>query len=231
MTPLRRRMIEDMRFRNLTGQTQRSYLQYVSLLVRHFRKSPDQLGPAEIRAYQLYLTEERQLAPRSIGGTVAALRFFCTVTLKRHWNVSEVIPASRQPKTLPVVLSRTDVASFLDAVEPLKLRLILTVCYAAGLRVSEAVSRKPDSIDSKRMVMRVAWVKNARTVTSCCRQKCWRFSPITGVRRARKSGCSLATYRASRSLPRRSRMPAARFGVGQRHQASYTAFAAPRICY
>jgi integrase/recombinase XerD len=162
MTPLRQRMIEDMRLRNLTAQTQRSYLQYVSLFARHFRKSPDQLGPAEIRAYQLYLTEERQLAPRSIGVAVAALRFFYTVTLKRNWNISEVIPTNRQPKTLPVVLSRADVASFLEAVEPLKPRLILTVCYAAGLRVSEAVSLKPDSIDSKRMVIRIAQGKGRK---------------------------------------------------------------------
>jgi integrase/recombinase XerD len=68
MTPLRERMIEDMQLRNLTAQTQRSYLQCVSLLARHFRKSPEELGPAEIRAYQLYLAQEKQLSARSMGG-------------------------------------------------------------------------------------------------------------------------------------------------------------------
>jgi integrase/recombinase XerD len=162
MTPLRQRMIEDMRIRNLSAETQRMYLRYVSLFARHFRKSPDQLGPADIRAYQLYLTEERQLAPSSIGVAVAALRFFYTVTLKRSWDIREVIPTSRQPKTLPVILSRSDVANFLEAIEPLKPRVILTVCYATGLRVSEAVSLKPDAIDSKRMVIRVVQGKGRK---------------------------------------------------------------------
>jgi integrase/recombinase XerD len=155
MTPLRERMIEDMQLRNLTAQTQRSYLQCVSLLARHFRKSPEELGPAEIRAYQLYLAQEKQLSARSMGVAVAAIRFVYKVTLKRQWSVDDVIPTFRQPQTLPVVLSPAEVAAFLDAVESLKPRVILTVCYAAGLRISEAVSLKPDAIDSERMVIRV----------------------------------------------------------------------------
>ena len=214
MTPLRQRMIEDMRIRNLSAETQRMYLRYVSLFARHFRKSPDQLGPADIRAYQLYLTEERQLAPSSIGVAVAALRFFYTVTLKRNWDIREVIPTSRQPKTLPVILSRSDVANFLEAVEPLKPRVILTVCYATGLRVSEAVSLKPDAIDAKRKVIRVVQGMGAKTFTSCCHRSRWSFCAITGVRCAQTSGCSPVGYLDSRSPPRRSRTPAARSGDG-----------------
>ena len=73
MTPLRQRMIEDMQIRNLAPHTQRAYLQYVSQFARYFHKSPDLLGPAEIRAFQLYLTRDRQLATSSVGIAVAAI--------------------------------------------------------------------------------------------------------------------------------------------------------------
>ena len=90
MSPLRRRMIEDMQIRNLTLNTQRVYVEQVSRFARHFRKSPEHLGPAEIRAYLLYLTNDRRLAASSIIVTVSALRFFYTVTLKRLWAVEAV---------------------------------------------------------------------------------------------------------------------------------------------
>jgi integrase/recombinase XerD len=86
---------------------------------------------------------------------VAALRFVYTVTLKRTWVVEDDIPTSRQPKKLPVVPSPKEVARFLDAVKSPKHRMILTVCYATGLRISEAVSLRPTAIDSQRMVIRV----------------------------------------------------------------------------
>ena len=75
MTPLRQRMLEDMRVRNLSPRTQETYLLQVALFARHFRQSPDLLGPEEIRAYQLYLTNEKKLAPASILLATAALRF------------------------------------------------------------------------------------------------------------------------------------------------------------
>ena len=105
MTALRERMIEDMQVRNLSPRTQRAYLQYISQFACHFRKSPDLLGPAEIRAFQLYLTRDRQLAASSIGVAVAAIRFLYKVTLQRGWNVDDVIPTCRRPQTLPVVMS------------------------------------------------------------------------------------------------------------------------------
>lgn len=155
MTPLRQRMIEDMQLRNLSPNTQQAYVRYISLLSRHFRKSPDLLGPDEIRAYQLYLARQKHLAPSSLGVAVAAFRFFFNITLGRGWNVDEIIPTGRRTYTLPVVMSPAEVAAFLDAVDIFKVRVILTVCYAAGLRVSEAVSLKPDDIDNVRMVIRV----------------------------------------------------------------------------
>ena len=79
MTPLRQRMIDDMRIRNLSPLTQRSYAGHVSLFARHFGTSPDQLGPEQVRAYQISLTTERQLAPSSVTVAVAALRLLYTV--------------------------------------------------------------------------------------------------------------------------------------------------------
>ena len=148
-------MIEDMQIRNLTPNTQRVYVGQIVHFAYHFRKSPDLLGPPEIRTYLLHLTRERRLASSSIIVTVAALRFFYTVTLKRPWVVADDIPAGRQAKKLPVVLSQDEVACFLGAVDNLKQRMVLTVCYATGPRISEAVRLTPAAIDSQRMVIRV----------------------------------------------------------------------------
>jgi site-specific recombinase XerD len=148
-------MIEDMRIRNLTPNTQRVYIAQVFRFACHFRKSPEHLGPAEIRSYLLYLVQDMHLAASSVIVAVSALRFFYTVTLKRPWAVDEDIPTGRQAKKLPVVLSKGEVAHFLGAVGNLKHRMILTVCYATGLRISEAVRLTPTAIDCKRMVIRV----------------------------------------------------------------------------
>lgn len=155
MTTLRQRMTEDMRIRNLALNTQTSYLQQVSLFARYFNKSPEHLGPEEIRAYQVYLTDQRKLAPGSVLIAVAALRFVYKVSLKREWPFDEVIPAPRKPQKLPIVLSPEEVLQFLGCVGSAKHRAILTTCYAAGLRISEAVRLKAADIDSKRMVIRV----------------------------------------------------------------------------
>lgn len=156
MSPLRHRMIEDMQIRNLAPHTQRAYVQQISQFARHFGKSPELLGAADIRAYQIHLTQDRRLSASSILVAVAAIRFLYKVTLKREWNIEEVVPTCRKPQRLPVVLSRDEVSRFLDAVAMPKHRVILTVCYAAGLRISEAVRLTPAAIDSQRMVIRVA---------------------------------------------------------------------------
>ena len=114
MTSLRQRMIEDMQVRNLSPHTQASYVQQVSLFARHFRQAPEALGPEEIRAYQLYLTNERKLATGSILIAVAALRFLYKVTLHKEWVWEQTIPAPKKPQTLPVVLSPEEVLRFLS---------------------------------------------------------------------------------------------------------------------
>ena len=162
MTILRRRMTEDMRIRNLSSHTQASYLQQVTQFARHFGKSPDKLGAEDIRTYQLYLTKERELATSSIHIAIAALRFFYRTTLKRDWTFEEVLPLPKKPQKLPVVLSPQEVEHFLECVKRLKARVILTACYAAGLRISEAVRLRPTCIDSKRMVIRVVQGKGQK---------------------------------------------------------------------
>ena len=93
MTKLRQRMIEDLQVRNLSANTQTSYLEQVSRFARHFGKSPEELGPEEIRTYQVYLTNEKKLAPGSVLIAVCALRFLYKVTLHKDWVFEDGIPA------------------------------------------------------------------------------------------------------------------------------------------
>ena len=155
ITPLRRRMIEDMEIRNLALNTQKSYVEHVARFAGHFHVSPDKLGPEEIRAYQVHLTHEKALAPSSIIVAVSALRFLYGVTLRRDWAFNIAIPAPQLPQKLPVILSPGEVAHFLSCVTHVRNRTILSVCYAAGLRISEAVNLKVGDIDSSRMALRV----------------------------------------------------------------------------
>lgn len=155
MTSLRQRMIEDMQVRNLAVGTQQVYVREVSLFARRFNKSPELLGHEQIRAYQLYLTNEKKLSTSSILIALAALRFLYKITLKRNWSLDEAIPVPKKPRKLPVILSPEEVRQFLDCVPRGEHRAILTTCYAAGLRLSEAISLTPTAIDSQRMVIRV----------------------------------------------------------------------------
>ena len=105
MTALRTRMIEDMKIRNLAPNTQRAYLAQVSLFARHFGKSPDLLGQEDIRAYQVYLTEEKELSPATLIVAVSALRFLYKVTLHRDWNLAVVYWESKRRTSNHVFLS------------------------------------------------------------------------------------------------------------------------------
>jgi site-specific recombinase XerD len=154
MTPLRQRMLEDMGIRNLSANTQLSYLQQVSSYAKHFHRSPEGLGPQEVRAYQVFLTAERKLSAASIGIATSALRFLYKVTLKQNWAPDE-IPMPKKPFKLPVVLSPEEVMHFLDCIDSIKHKTILMTAYAAGLRVSEVTHLKVTDIDSQRMVLRI----------------------------------------------------------------------------
>ena len=113
--------------------------------------------------------------------------------MRRHaaedWSILEVLPTRKQPAKLPVVPSPEEVVSFLDAVPILRTRVVLTTRYAAGLRISEAVSLRPTDIDSRRMVVRVEQGTGARTATSCSPRACWRPCTTTGGARGLQCGC------------------------------------------
>ena len=155
MTSLRQRMLEDMQVRRLSPFTQRTYVETVARFARYFDRSPERLGPEQIRAYQVYLATERRLATSSLLVAVSALRFLYRVTLQKRWSFDDVLPAPKKPQSLPVVLSPQEVVQFLDAVKAPKHRAILTTCYAAGLRISEAIALTVSAIDSERMVLRI----------------------------------------------------------------------------
>jgi integrase/recombinase XerD len=154
MTPLRRRMIDDMTLRNFTPQTIQAYVRCVARFALYFLTSPDLLGPEQIRAYLLHLVQARQVSFSYYKLTRCALRFFYRVTLGRG-DVPESLVPVRQPRTLPVVLSMDEVARLFAAISNLKHRALLITAYAAGLRVSEVTRLRVTDIDSSRMVIQV----------------------------------------------------------------------------
>jgi site-specific recombinase XerD len=147
-------MIEDMVIRNFADNTQSAYLQQITAYAEHFHRSPADLGPEAVRAYQLYLNQTRMLSASSVSVATGALRFLYKVMLKRDWAIED-IPMPKRPVFLPVILSREEVMHFLDSVDSLKHRTILATTYAAGLRVTEATRLKVTDIDSGRMTLRV----------------------------------------------------------------------------
>lgn len=163
ISPLRRRMIDDMSLRNLSPATQRSYLHAVAKFSRYFGRSPDRLGLEDVRSFQVYLVSQSISWP-ALNQTVCALRFFYGVTLDRA-EIPERIVYARTPRKLPAILSADEVVRFLEAVPSLKARTALTTAYAAGLRASEAVSLKVADIDSDRMVIQVRHGKGAKDRT------------------------------------------------------------------
>jgi integrase/recombinase XerD len=161
VTPLRQRMIDDMVVRNLAPNTQESYLQQITLYARYFGKSPDRLGPEEIRTYQLYLANEKQAAVGSRIIAVSALRFLYKVTLRREWAV-EFIPAPKKPQKLPIILSPAEILSLLQAASCFSHHVLMATMYGTGVRVSEAVHLRVSDIDSQRMTIRIELGKGAK---------------------------------------------------------------------
>ena len=160
VSPLRRRMIEDMTVRNLSATTQRSYVHAVAKFSQFFRRSPDRLGLEDVRMFQLHLVAHG-ISWAGLNQIVCALRFFYGTTLGRT-DLPERIAYAREPRKLPVVLGAEEVVRFLDAVANLKHRVALTTAYAAGLRAAEVASLKLTDIDSSRMVIRIEHGKGGK---------------------------------------------------------------------
>src|SRR2546425_5588325 len=154
MTPLRLKMLEDLRIRNFAPSTQINYIRYVSRFAQHFGRSPDELGPDEIRAFQLHLLQDAKVSYGVLAQFVSALRFFYRVTLGKPWTI-ERIPYPKAEKPLPDIPTREEILQFLDSIANIKHRTILTTCYATGLRVSEVARLRVEDVDSRRGVIHV----------------------------------------------------------------------------
>jgi site-specific recombinase XerD len=153
ISPLRRRMIEDMSIRKFAAKTQHDYVQRVKDFATFLGRSPGTAEAEDVRRFRLHLTANGAGTPK-INATVAALRFFFKVTLDRP-DLTKHLSFIHEPRKPPVVLSPDEVARFLEAAPGIKYKAALSVAYGAGLRVSEVVSLKVSDIDSKRMMLRV----------------------------------------------------------------------------
>ena len=154
MTPLRRRMIQDMQAADFAPRTITVYVNCVSRFARHFGKSPELLGPDDVRTYLLDMIEQRRQSWAYYNLNLQALRFLYNVTLRRP-EVLAHLPCPKRLKRLPVVLSPEELIRFFAAVGRLNHRALLITAYAAGLRVSEVAALRVEDIDSQRMVLRV----------------------------------------------------------------------------
>jgi site-specific recombinase XerD len=195
MTPLRQRFIDDMRLRNYAPGTIEAYVAGVARFAKHFGRSPDQLGPEELRAYQLEMLRQ-QFSWSTFNQTVSGLRLFYRVTLGRPEQVP-FIPYGKKPKTIPVVLSPEETVQFLEAAKPGRDRTLFQTAYACGLRLSELVGLQVSHIDSKRMLVIVRQGKGRkdrlvplsarllevlRSYWSECRPRPWLFPGRKGER-------------------------------------------------
>jgi site-specific recombinase XerD len=150
---LRRRFIDDLRLRNLSPRTIETYVLRVVQFSRHCRRSPDQVGPAELRDYLRHLVE-RQASWSKFNQSVCALRFLYQITLRRP-HLIEHLPFPKRPRQLPVVLSPEEVARLLEAALPGRDRALLDLAYSCGLRLKELLGLQVRDIDSARMALHI----------------------------------------------------------------------------
>jgi integrase/recombinase XerD len=160
ISPLRRRMIEDMLVRNFVEKTRHDYIRHVRTFTAFVGRSPDRATPEDLRRFQLHQTEAG-VRPPTINGAVAALRFFFSVTLDRP-EMARHLTFVREPRRIPVVLSPEEVARLLEAAPGPKYKAALSAAYGAGLRVSEVVALTVSDVDSTRMLLRIEQGKGRR---------------------------------------------------------------------
>jgi integrase/recombinase XerD len=153
ISPLRRRMIEDMTVRNFVEKTRNDYIRHVKTFAAFLGRSPDTATAEDLRRFQLHQTETG-VRPPTINGSVAALRFFFTVTVGRP-DMARHLTFVREPRKIPVVLSPEEVARLLEAAPGPKYKAALSAAYGAGLRVSEVVALKVGDVDSQRMLLAI----------------------------------------------------------------------------
>ena len=153
ISPLRQRMIDDMRLRKLADKTQTHYLRAVRQFAAYLGRSPDTASTEDLRNYQLHLVDQG-ISPVSLNAAISGLKFFFDITLGRAELMARMQPV-RVPRTLPVVLSPEEVSRLIAAAGNLKHQTALSVAYGAGLRASEVVALKVGDVDSQRMTLRI----------------------------------------------------------------------------
>ena len=153
VSPLRQRMLDDMRLRKLNPKTQSAYLRSVSSFARYLGRAPDTATVEDLRNYQLYLVDHGT-SPISLNAAITGLKFFFDVTLDRLELMAKMRPV-RVPQKLPTVLSRDEVRRLIAAAGNLKHQTALSLAYGTGLRASEVVALRVGDIDSQRMILRV----------------------------------------------------------------------------
>ena len=153
VSPLRQRMLDDMRMRKFGDKTQLDYVRAVRNFTKYLGRSPDTAGVEDLRNYQLHLVDQGT-SPASLNSAISGLKFFFTVTLDREEVMAKMQPV-HLPRKLPVILSREEVGRLIAAARNLKHQTALALAYGTGLRVNEVVSLKVGDIDSQRMTLRV----------------------------------------------------------------------------
>lgn len=161
MSPLRKRMEDDLVVRGMSPRTLESYTGAVAALAKHYARSPDRISAQEVQGYLLYLIQEKRLAWSSCNIALSGLKFFYRVTLKRTQAQFE-LPTPRQPQKLPQILAPEEVVRIIELTDNPKHRALLMTTYAAGLRLSEVCSLKVSNIDSARMTIHVEQGKGAQ---------------------------------------------------------------------
>jgi len=162
MTRLRQRMLEDLQRRNYSPDTIRGYIRAVQQFAEYFGRSPEQMGAAELRRYQLYLLHEKKISVGTVENCISALRFLYRKTLKRRDLAFDDLPFPKQPRTLPTVLSQEEVTRLIEAPRNLMHRTVLILLYATGARRTEASRMEVSAIDSQRMVIHIHHGKGRR---------------------------------------------------------------------
>ncbi len=186
-TPLRERMRSILRTRNYSPRTEETYIAAVAHFARHFGRSPDQLGAAQVTEYQIWLREHKHVSATLFNQIVCALRFLYGQVLGRTDEVQRIAYA-RTGRRLPVVLSPEETARFLSSISIARYRVLLTTIYSAGLRISEALALRARDIDSSRMLIRICQGKGKKdryvplspTVLALLREH-WRREHLTDL--------------------------------------------------
>jgi integrase/recombinase XerD len=161
VTHLRKMMLEELQRRNYAQNTARTYIKIVARFAKHFGRSPEKLGPDEIRKYQVHLFKDCRLSPGTVQQHVAALRFLYVKTLKRRY-MHEHLPMPKRQRPLPQVLSPSEVQRLLDSASNLYHRAMLMTLYSTGMRRAEMCRLKVSDINSERMVVHIRHGKGGR---------------------------------------------------------------------